>query len=84
MNNEQYLRIIEELMSRIGDGPGSHSDALLQISERYSETEELQQAVAKLSDSFDAIRLVIKYLLFDIEATRRERDEFRMLLEDRE
>lgn len=83
MKNEQCLQILEELMSRMGDGPGSHSDALLQIAERCAATKELQKAVAKLSNSFDAIRLVIKYLLFDIEATRRERDTFRMLLEDK-
>lgn len=44
------------------------------------------EIMSKLEDnpdvSVEAIRLVLKYLLFDLEATRRERDELRSILED--
>jgi hypothetical protein len=36
--------------------------------------EKLRQTVAGLQDSMDELRLAMKCLIFDLEATRRERD----------
>jgi hypothetical protein len=45
---------------------------------------ELQTSVDCLRESLDYLRVCIKYLLLDIEATRRENDYLRKLLHDKE
>ena len=40
------------------------------------------KSVASLQDSLDYLRLSIKYLLFDLEATRRENSYLRKMLEE--
>ena len=69
-------------MEKIEDGPGSHVDVLTQISNRHPASEELREVIAELTESVGAIRLIMKYLIFDLETTSRERDELRMILED--
>ena len=44
---------------------------------------EVDPASSRLEDSMDYLRLQIKYLLFDLEATRRENRYLRQLLENR-
>lgn len=46
--------------------------------------EKIEDDPSDNKDSLEAIRLILKYLLFDLEATRRERDQLRMILEDQE
>lgn len=36
--------------------------------------DRLNKAVAEFENQMDMLRVLIKYLLFDVEATRRERD----------
>ena len=45
--------------------------------------QRLQGRLVKVAqDAVDQLQLDVKYLLFDVEATRRERDELRELLEE--
>ena len=44
--------------------------------------EQLRQTVARLQETLDFLRLSIKYLCFDLEATRRENDYLRRLVDD--
>jgi hypothetical protein len=39
--------------------------------------------VSSLQESIDFLRLSIKYLLFDLEATKRENAQLRKMLEER-
>ncbi len=43
---------------------------------------QLKETVASLQESIDFVRLSIKYMLFDLEATRRENAQLRKMLED--
>lgn len=43
---------------------------------------QISSLSTELRTSAQAVRLVVKYLLFDLEATRRERDQLRTILED--
>ncbi len=46
--------------------------------------EQLNHVLEEMINTFkDDPRLIVKYLLFDLEATRRERDKLRMELEDK-
>lgn len=41
-----------------------------------------KKQIARLANSLQELQLCIKYLLFDVEATRRERDKFKSMLDD--
>ena len=43
---------------------------------------ELKETVNSLQESIDFVRLSIKYLLFDLEATRRENTQLRKMLDE--
>ncbi|HUW19198.1 MAG TPA: hypothetical protein VMW16_07850 [Sedimentisphaerales bacterium] len=45
---------------------------------------QLQKSVDRLQESLDYLRICIKYQLFDLEATRRENQYLRRLLEERD
>jgi len=45
---------------------------------------ELRKNLDRLQDSLDCLRLITKYLLFDLEATRRENAYLRKLIEEKE
>lgn len=41
-----------------------------------------RQCLSLVQDAFSQLRLDVTYLIFDLEATRRERDEYHRQLED--
>ena len=52
------------------------------LSERVRKNhEQLRESLDKLQSSLDNLRLVTKYRVFDLEATRRENARLRKLLE---
>jgi len=50
--------------------------------ETFQRHEQLKETVSSLQESIDFVRLSIKYMLFDLEATRRENAQLRKMLED--
>jgi hypothetical protein len=44
-------------------------------------TKRRRRVLAMVQDALSQLRLDLKYLMFDLEATRRERDEYRRQLE---
>lgn len=74
----------EEIIDEIDSGPGSHLDKLVKIAEKSGTFDEFEGIFLSLSSSLTNIRIVLKYLIMDLEATRRERDELRTIVEDRE
>jgi hypothetical protein len=45
-------------------------------------TRRRRRILTLVQDALSQLRLDMKYLMFDLEATRRERDEYRAQLED--
>lgn len=43
----------------------------------------LRESIASLQESLDVLRVHVKYQTFDLEATRREKEALRELLEKR-
>ena len=83
MDEAIFQKKLSELVSEIGTLPDSQRKKLEVLAEQTKQRQaELKQSVASLHDSLDYLRLSIKYLLFDLEATRRENSYLRKMLED--
>jgi len=85
MNEETFQRKLAELVKEIGTLPASERKKLELLAEQTKQRHaQLKKTVSSLQDSLDYLRLSIKYLLFDLEATRRENSYLRKMLEEKE
>jgi len=85
VNEETFQRKLSELIAEIGTLPAGERDKLELLAEQTRERHrQLKQTVTNLQESIDFVRLSIKYMLFDLEATRRENQELRRLLDENE
>ena len=74
---------VAELVAEIGTLPVDDREKLQVLAEETRERhQKLKQTVSNLHESIDFLRLSIKYLLFDLEATRRENVQMRKILEE--
>ncbi len=81
--DEQAFQIkLAELMNKIKQLPEQERPTLERLAEEAKKRRErIQASVAELQESLDYLRLTIKYLVFDLEATRRENTYLRKLVE---
>jgi uncharacterized protein YlxW (UPF0749 family) len=71
-------------MSEISTLPAAEKKRLEKLAdETRARHEQLKATVNNLQESLDYLRLSIKYLVFDLEATRRENGYLRKILEER-
>ncbi len=83
MNEETFQRKLAELVAEIGTLPDSDRERLELLAEQTKERhKQLRETVSQLQSSIDFLRLSIKYMLFDLEATRRENAQMRKMLEE--
>jgi hypothetical protein len=83
MDEATFQRKLAELVATIGTLPPAHRNKLQMLAQQAkSQHARLQQTVSSLQESIDFLRLSIKYLLFDLEATRRENKYLRKMLEE--
>lgn len=83
MNEETFQRKLAELIAEIGTLPADERGKLEMLAAQTHERhQQLKQTVSSLQESIDFVRLSIKYLLFDLEATRRENEQLRRLLDE--
>ena len=83
MNEETFQRKLAELIAEISTLPAGDRDKLELLAEQTRERhQQLKETVNSLQESIDFVRLSIKYMLFDLEATRRENDKLRKMLDD--
>ena len=77
MDELTFQQKMQELMNRIKAMPGGE-----EAGERHVERKaRIKASVAELQESLDYLRLSVKYLVFDLEATRRENAYLRRMLE---
>jgi hypothetical protein len=77
-------REIIELGKRIAALSDSTHEELEQAYNRVLDSVRRRRRIlALVQDALSQLRLDIKYLMFDLEVTRRERDELRQKLEER-
>jgi len=83
MDEQVFQTRLAELVAEIGTLPADEKAKLeLMAQETKERHEKLKQTVTSLQENMDYLRLAIKYLLFDLEATRRENGYLRKMLEE--
>jgi hypothetical protein len=83
MNEHEFQSKLAELMGEISTLPVRERQKLEKLAdETRARHERLRQTVSSLQESLDYLRLSIKYLVFDLEATRRENGYLRKMLEE--
>src|SRR5262245_45389635 len=82
MDDQAFSTRMTDLMNKIKELPEPQRPALERLAEEaVSRRERIRTSVAELQESLDYLRLTIKYLVFDLEATRRENTYLRKLIE---
>lgn len=83
MDEITFQRKMQELMARIKAMPetGAASDAATTTERATERRDRIKASVGELQESLDYLRLSVKYLVFDLEATRRENAYLRRMLE---
>ncbi len=76
MDNKEFVPILEEVLGKIADETNIICSNIT--------LPETKKAAVRLDGLLSAIRVPIRYIMLDLEATRRERDILRMALEDRD
>ncbi len=83
MDESTFQKKLSELVAEIKALPESERAKLATLAaETKLRHKELKKTVSNLHESIDFLRLSIKYLLFDLEATRRENACLRKMLEE--
>ncbi|MEM7229129.1 MAG: transcriptional regulator [Planctomycetota bacterium] len=82
MDDQTFQSKFNELINKINELPVAQRAHLEQLAnETKDRRERIQASVTELQESLDYLRLSVKYLVFDLEATRRENTYLRKLLE---
>lgn len=82
MSEQEFQQKLGDLIQQIGGVSPEKRDSLTQLAEETKDRHDrMKKTVTELQESLDYLRLSIKYVLFDLEATRRENQYLRKLLE---
>lgn len=82
MDEATFQRKLAELVAQIENLPEDERERLRELAaETKQRHEDIKRSVRSLQDSIDFLRMGIKYMLFDLEATRRENHQLRKMLE---
>ena len=83
MDEELFERQLSELLVEIQKYPAvGREKATVATTGVEHKQEKLKGNITHLQNSLDHLRLAIKYLTFDLEATKRENRMLRRLLEE--
>jgi hypothetical protein len=78
-----FQKKLAELVEQIETLPENERERLRELAAETQERhEQIQKSVRSLQESIDFLRVGIKYMLFDLEATRRENAQLRKMLEN--
>lgn len=84
MNEQDFQNKLSDLMTQLETLPPGAREHLEKLAvETRDRHARMKKTVGELQDSLDYLRLSVKYLVFDLEATRRENTYLRKLLDSR-
>ena len=73
---------LTELNAAIAELPPVYRDNIMPMLQRVTQCSVRRRRILNLvQEALSQLRLDMKYLIFDLEATRRERDQYRQQLE---
>lgn len=82
-NNEPLPLDLTNLMKEISQLPEEHRSRLSQPLNRVVEyTRRRRRILNLIQEALSQLRMDMKYLMFDLDATRRERDHYKSALDD--
>jgi hypothetical protein len=82
-SQDQIPADLLKLLREIHALPEEHATRLSPLVEAVVESTKRRRRILSLvQDALSQLRLDMKYLMFDLEATRRERDDYRLKLEE--
>ncbi len=83
MDEANFESKLNDLAKEIDSVPTPQRDQLIAlIKQAGKHHKQLKQSVDSLQESLDYLRVSVKYLVFDLEATRRENVYLKKLLKD--
>ncbi len=83
MDEGKFREQLDDLIKKMDNLPESQKQRLVDLAlESKQNHAKLKENVSALQESLDYLRLSTKYLLFDLEATRRENAYLRKMLEE--
>ena len=83
INTEEIPREVLDLAEAVNTLPEEYRRTIEPLLGRVIDSNRRRRRILSLvQDALSQLRLDMKYLAFDLEATRRERDDFRRKLEE--
>jgi uncharacterized coiled-coil protein SlyX len=83
MDEKTFHEKLLDLIEQIKRFPEAKRESLEMLAgELGKKYEDLSKSLAMLQDTLDSLRLNVKYLLFDLEATKKENIALRKKLEE--
>ena len=83
LNESEMPSELKELFEAIESLPAEHKSRLKPLAEKILAASKRRRKILTLvQDALSQLRLDMKYLVFDLEATRRERDDFQRQLKE--
>lgn len=84
MKDEVFENKLNELVKEIGAIPTQDREKLIMLAKKTQQQRKaIKNSVTSLQESLDYLRVSIKYMIFDLEATRRENAYLRKLLDEK-
>lgn len=78
LEEREYRAALDELLQRIDSLPPEQRRRLQGlVGQTRQRHEKLRESVTRLQETLDTLRVSVKYLIFDVEATRRENEHLR-------
>jgi hypothetical protein len=79
---DQHPQELVDLYQLLDQLPVPWRDKVLPLCERVGHFSRLQSRLVRIAqDAVDQLQLDVKYLLYDLDTTRRERDELKEVLD---
>ncbi len=84
MNEQDFTAKLTDLMQQLDGLPDPAREQIQALADDTKERHgRMKKTVNELQEALDYLRLSVKYLVFDLEATRRENQYLRKMLESK-
>lgn len=84
MNEQDFTAKLTDLMQQLDGLPSPAREQLQALAHDTRDRHaRMKKTVNELQEALDYLRLSVKYLVFDLEATRRENQYLRKMLENK-